>query len=34
MAGTLLSPWQTVVNLDLAVPVAGLDDGFLGLPGV
>ena len=27
--GTFIGPWQTVVNLDLGVPVAGPDDGFV-----
>ncbi len=27
--GTFLGPWQTVVNLDLGVPVQGPDDGFV-----
>ncbi len=27
--GTFVGPWQTVVNLDLGVPVAGPDDGFV-----
>lgn len=27
--GTFMGPWQTVVNLDLGVPVAGPDDGFV-----
>jgi hypothetical protein len=27
--GTLIGPWQTVINLDLGVPVAGPDDGFV-----
>ncbi|HYG64577.1 MAG TPA: hypothetical protein VEL74_18500 [Thermoanaerobaculia bacterium] len=29
IAGTFMGPWQTVVNLDLGVPVAGPDDGFV-----
>jgi hypothetical protein len=29
LQGTLIGPWQTVVNLDLGVPVAGPDDGFV-----
>ncbi len=29
IAGTFIGPWQTVVNLDFGVPVAGPDDdGF------
>jgi hypothetical protein len=28
VAGTFMGPWQTVVNLDVGVPVAGPDDGF------
>jgi hypothetical protein len=27
--GTFVGPWQTVVNLDVGVPVAGPDDGFV-----
>ncbi len=27
--GTFIGPWQTVVNLDVGVPVAGPDDGFV-----
>jgi hypothetical protein len=27
--GTFMGPWQTVVNLDVGVPVAGPDDGFV-----
>jgi hypothetical protein len=27
--GTFLGPWQTVVNLDVGVPVQGPDDGFV-----
>lgn len=27
--GSFIGPWQTVVNLDLGVPVAGPDDGFV-----
>ncbi|HYH47064.1 MAG TPA: hypothetical protein VEG34_15385 [Thermoanaerobaculia bacterium] len=27
--GTLIGPWQTIINLDLGVPVAGPDDGFV-----
>ncbi len=27
--GTFIGPWQTIVNLDLGVPVAGPDDGFV-----
>ena len=27
--GTLVGPWRTVINLDLGVPVAGPDDGFV-----
>jgi hypothetical protein len=29
IAGTFVGPWQTVVNLDVGVPVAGPDDGFV-----
>lgn len=29
IAGTFIGPWQTVVNVDLGVPVAGPDDGFV-----
>jgi hypothetical protein len=29
VAGTFVGPWQTVVNLDFGVPVAGPDDGFV-----
>ncbi|MFL6197956.1 MAG: hypothetical protein ACJ76J_02160 [Thermoanaerobaculia bacterium] len=29
IAGTFIGPWQTVVNLDVGVPVAGPDDGFV-----
>jgi hypothetical protein len=29
LVGTFIGPWQTVVNLDLGVPVAGPDDGFV-----
>src|SRR6185436_12856626 len=29
LAGTFIGPWQTVVNLDVGVPVAGPDDGFV-----
>ncbi len=29
VAGTFVGPWQTVVNLDVGVPVAGPDDGFV-----
>ncbi|HEY2739928.1 MAG TPA: hypothetical protein VGK45_16080 [Thermoanaerobaculia bacterium] len=29
LAGTFIGPWQTVVNLDLGVPVAGPDNGFV-----
>ena len=28
ISGTFIGPWQTVVNLDVGVPVAGPDDGF------
>jgi hypothetical protein len=28
IAGTFMGPWQTIVNLDLGVPVAGPDSGF------
>lgn len=29
LQGTFIGPWQTVVNLDVGVPVAGPDDGFV-----
>ena len=29
LAGTFIGPWQTVVNLDVGVPVTGPDDGFV-----
>lgn len=29
LQGTFIGPWQTIVNLDLGVPVAGPDDGFV-----
>lgn len=29
VAGTFVGPWQTLVNLDVGVPVAGPDDGFV-----
>jgi hypothetical protein len=29
LAGTFIGPWETVVNLDVGVPVAGPDDGFV-----
>jgi hypothetical protein len=29
LAGTFVGPWQTVVNLDVGLPVAGPDDGFV-----
>jgi len=29
LQGTFLGPWQTVVNLDIGVPVAGPDTGFV-----
>jgi len=29
VAGTFVGPWRTVVNLDVGVPVAGPDDGFV-----
>lgn len=29
LQGTFMGPWQTVVNLDVGVPVAGPDDGFV-----
>jgi hypothetical protein len=29
LAGTFIGPWQTVVNMDVGVPVAGPDDGFV-----
>ncbi len=28
LAGSFMGPWQTLVNLDLGVPVAGPEDGF------
>jgi hypothetical protein len=28
ISGTFIGPWQTVVNLDVGVPVVGPDDGF------
>ena len=28
IAGTFIGPWQTIVNVDFGVPVAGPDDGF------
>ncbi|HWN42695.1 MAG TPA: hypothetical protein VNW71_10770 [Thermoanaerobaculia bacterium] len=28
LAGSFMGPWQTLVNLDVGVPVAGPDDGF------
>ncbi|HEX2253267.1 MAG TPA: hypothetical protein VHQ65_08365, partial [Thermoanaerobaculia bacterium] len=28
LGGTFIGPWQTLVNLDVGVPVAGPDDGF------
>jgi hypothetical protein len=28
IAGTFMGPWETLVNLDVGVPVAGPDDGF------
>lgn len=28
VSGTFIGPWQTIVNLDLGVPVAGPDSGF------
>jgi hypothetical protein len=27
--GTFLGPWQTIINLDVGLPVAGPDDGFV-----
>jgi hypothetical protein len=29
LAGTFIGPWQTVVNLDVGVPVAGPENGFV-----
>jgi hypothetical protein len=29
LAGTFVGPWQTVVNLDVGVPVKGPDSGFV-----
>lgn len=29
LVGTFMGPWQTVVNLDVGVPVAGPEDGFV-----
>lgn len=29
IAGTFMGPWQTIVNMDLGVPVAGPDHGFV-----
>jgi hypothetical protein len=29
VAGTFIGPWQTVINLDVGVPVAGPDDGVV-----
>jgi hypothetical protein len=29
LQGSFIGPWQTLVNLDLGVPVAGPDDGFV-----
>lgn len=29
LQGTFMGPWQTVVNLDVGVPVEGPDDGFV-----
>jgi hypothetical protein len=29
IAGTFMGPWQTIVNMDVGVPVAGPDDGFV-----
>lgn len=29
LQGTFIGPWQTVVNLDVGVPVEGPDDGFV-----
>ncbi|MCZ7651132.1 MAG: hypothetical protein M5U13_08225 [Thermoanaerobaculia bacterium] len=28
LAGTFIGPWDTIVNLDIGVPVAGPDDGL------
>lgn len=29
LAGTFVGPWETLINLDVGVPVAGPDDGFV-----
>jgi hypothetical protein len=29
LQGSFMGPWQTLINLDLGVPVAGPDDGFV-----
>ncbi len=29
IAGTFIGPWKTIVSMDLGVPVAGPDDGFV-----
>ena len=29
LQGTFLGPWQTVVNLDVGVPIEGADDGLV-----
>lgn len=29
LVGTFLGPWETIVNLDVGVPVTGPDDGFV-----
>ena len=29
LAGTFMGPWQTIINMDVGVPVAGPDDGFV-----
>jgi hypothetical protein len=29
IAGSFIGPWQTLVNIDLGLPVAGPDDGFV-----
>jgi hypothetical protein len=29
LVGTLIGPWQTIVNVDVGVPVTGPDDGFV-----
>ncbi|HEX2644770.1 MAG TPA: hypothetical protein VHU81_17365 [Thermoanaerobaculia bacterium] len=29
VVGSLIGPWQTLINMDIGVPVAGPDDGFV-----